>query len=123
MKYARVFADSQGESHFEDIEVLLTLVEFAPPAPPLLLSAFTPARQTAFLVAPVGWFGDWHPVPQRQWFFFLTGELEVAVSDGGRRRFTAGSVVLFEDIEGRGHTSQNVGEEEVVPMIAQLSDE
>ena len=34
MKYVRVYADDQGESHFEDVEVPLVLVEFAPPPRP-----------------------------------------------------------------------------------------
>jgi hypothetical protein len=33
--YARLYADDQGESHFEDIEIDLALTEYAPPAPPL----------------------------------------------------------------------------------------
>jgi hypothetical protein len=36
MKYVRVYADDEGESHFADIEIPLALVEFAPPAPPSL---------------------------------------------------------------------------------------
>ena len=37
MKYTRVYADSNGESHFEDVEVEFSSVDFAPPAPPLEL--------------------------------------------------------------------------------------
>ncbi len=121
MKYVRLYSDDQGESHFEDVEVPLTPVEFAPPAPPLFLSPFAPAQQSALLVAPAGWFGDWHPVPHRQWFFFLTGELEVAVSDGERRRFPAGSVALVEDVEGRGHATWNIANGETIMAIVQIS--
>ena len=53
MKYTRVYADENGESHFEDVEVEFSSVDFAPPAPPLDLSAFTPATQYGFLRAPV----------------------------------------------------------------------
>ena len=40
MKYTRIYADEAGESHFEDVEIKLTQVNFAPPAPPLNLSSF-----------------------------------------------------------------------------------
>ena len=36
----RVYADSLGESHFEDISWEMVEADFAPPAPPLLTSKF-----------------------------------------------------------------------------------
>ena len=44
-KYTRVYSDENGETHFEDVEIELSLVDFAPPAPALLLSAFTDAKK------------------------------------------------------------------------------
>jgi hypothetical protein len=38
MRYTRIFANEQGESPIEDVEVELTARDFAPPAPPLDLS-------------------------------------------------------------------------------------
>ncbi len=64
MKYTRIYADPGGESHFTDVEVELTQVDFAPPAPPMHLSSFCPATQYGFLAAPAGWDGDWHPTPR-----------------------------------------------------------
>ena len=31
--YVRVYADDKGESHFEDVAIELSEVDFAPPAP------------------------------------------------------------------------------------------
>jgi mannose-6-phosphate isomerase-like protein (cupin superfamily) len=105
MKYTRIFTDSAGQSHFEDIEVELTEINFAPPAPPLNLSLFNPAQQYGFCSFPVGWRGDWHPTPFRQFFFFLSGEVAVQVGDGRVRHFGPGSAVLVEDTTGKGHVS------------------
>lgn len=63
MQYVRVYADAAGESHFEDVAVPLASVDFAPPAPPVNLSAFHPAARYGFLVGPPGWDGGWHPAP------------------------------------------------------------
>jgi hypothetical protein len=52
MKYTRIYADADGESHFEDVEVQFQEVDFAPPAPPLNLSSFKPATQYGFVVFP-----------------------------------------------------------------------
>ena len=120
MKYVRVYADSDGESHFEDVGVEFTLVEFAPPAPPLNVSAFTPASRLGFLNAPPGWYGDWHPAPRRQFIFYLAGELESEVSDGEVRRFGPGSVTLLEDTTGKGHTSRVVSSGELLGVVVQL---
>jgi hypothetical protein len=120
MKYTRVYADANGESHFEDVPMEFKSVDFAPPAPPLNLTEFSPATQYALLRAPVGWFGDWHPAPSRQVHFYLSGEVEAEVSDGEVRRFGPGSVILVEDTTGRGHTSRAVGTTDVLLAIVQL---
>ncbi len=120
MKYTRVYADENGESHFEDVEVELSSVDFAPPAPPLDLSAFAPATQYGFCRAPAGWLGDWHPAPRRQIIFYLAGEIEAEVSDGEVRRFGPGSVTLVEDTTGKGHKSRVVGTTDVLSAVVQL---
>lgn len=122
MKYTRVYADANGQSHFEDVEVRLSPVDFAPPAPPLNLSTFTPATKFAFLSGPPGWSGDWHPTPRRQVFFYLSGEIEAQVSDGEVRRFGPGSVTLVEDTTGKGHRSRVVGTDNVVMAVVQLEN-
>ena len=122
MKYTKIFADECGETHFKDVEIKLESVDFAPPAPPLLLSLFNPAKQYAFFVAPSGWFGDWHPTPQRQIFFCLSGEVEAQVSDGEVRRFGAGSIVLLEDTTGKGHVSRVVSSEDSIVAVVQLPE-
>ena len=120
MKYTQVYADENGESHFEDVEVEFSPVDFAPPAPPLDLSAFAPATQYGFLRAPAGWLGDWHPAPRRQIIFYLAGEIEAEVSDGEVRRFGPGSVTLVEDTTGKGHKSRVVGTTDVLSAVVQL---
>ena len=89
--YTRLYADEHGESHFDDIEIDLTLTDYAPPAPMLELSATTTATQFGFMKAPAGWSSDWHPSTARNFFFIITGEWEVTASDGESRRFSAGS--------------------------------
>jgi quercetin dioxygenase-like cupin family protein len=114
--YTRLYSDDHGESHFEDVEINLTLTEYAPPAPPLELSASTPAQQFGFMQAPAGWSSDWHPSAARNIFFVLTGEWEVTASDGETRRFSAGSVLLVEDTTGKGHWSR-VGSDSLAVMV------
>ena len=122
MKYTRLYSDDAGESHFEDVHVELRLTDFAPPAPAVYLSAFTPTAQFGFLAAPSGLFGDWHPAPRRQFLLYLSGEIEAVARDGEVRRFGPGSVTLVEDTTGKGHRSRVVSSSEVVLAVVQLED-
>ncbi len=118
--YARLYADEFGESHFEDIEMDLTMTDYAPPAPPLSLSAFLPASQVGFMNALAGWSSDWHPSPARNLFFVISGEWEVTASDGESRRFGPGTVLLVEDTDGEGHSSRVVSEADSLAAMVQL---
>lgn len=122
MKIVRIYADEKGESHFEDIELQFSTVVFAPPAPPLDLSNFSPAKNYGFLKASPGWSGGWHPTPKRQVFFYLSGEIEAEVSDGEIRRCGPGTVALVEDTTGRGHKSKVIGKDQLLLAVVQLED-
>jgi len=122
MKYTRIYADANGESHFEDVEIQFQQADFAPPAPPVNLSPFSPATQYGFFAVSTDWYGDWHPTPQRQIFFFLSGEVEVEVSDGEVRRFGPGSITLLEDTTGKGHRTRVVGMDDALLAVVQLLD-
>jgi hypothetical protein len=62
---------------------------------------------------------DWlaHVAPERQWVILLSGRAEVSTSDGERREFAPGAVVLFEDITGKGHLSTPLTPELCFAMI------
>jgi mannose-6-phosphate isomerase-like protein (cupin superfamily) len=113
--------DVNGNSHFENVEVGFELVNFAPPAPLIGLSGFTPANQLVFFKTPYGWYGDWHPTPKRQFFFCLSGEIEITVSDGEIRIFRSGDVFLLEDTTGKGHRSKVTSKEDFVAAVVQLA--
>jgi hypothetical protein len=120
MKYTRLYASEDGESHFEQVEVELSLADYAPPAPPLKLSATRAATQFGFMEAPAGWASEWHPSSARNLFVVLSGEWEVTASDGESRRFGAGSVLLVDDISGKGHSSRVVSETDSVAVMVEL---
>ena len=120
MAYTRIYCDTAGETHFDTVTVAMRLTDFAPPAKPFAVAEFIPATRFAFCAPAAGWYGDWHPTPQRQLFLFLGGVWQVSVSDGETRRFGPGSAVLLEDTTGAGHLTQIVSEEDGLAGIVQL---
>ena len=118
--FTRLYANSDGESQFQDLNKELNPVEFAASAPPLYLSAFSPATQFSFFAAPVGWQSDWHPSAGRNLFVVISGEWEITAGDGETRRFGSGSVLLVEDTTGKGHTSRVIGDEDSLALLVQL---
>jgi quercetin dioxygenase-like cupin family protein len=117
-----LYTDSDGASHFKDVEIEFESVNFAPPAPPVGLSNYTDSSRFVFFKTPAGWYGDWHPPPKRQFFFCLSGKFEITASDGEVRIFGPGDVFLLEDTRGKGHRSKTVGGEDFVAAIVQLAN-
>lgn len=120
MRYARLFADNRGESHFDDVEIDFNATDYVQSAPPLDLSAMLPASQVAFMRAPAGWTSDFHVSSARNFFVVLSGEWEVTASDGESRRFAVGSALLVEDTTGKGHSSRVVSEIDSLAAMVQL---
>lgn len=69
----------------------------APPSPVVFL------RSSGFDSEP-------HPAPRMQWVVMVRGAIEIEVSDGSRRTFRPGDLLLLEDVTGRGHTTYTVGD-------------
>ncbi len=122
MQYTRLYADSTGESRFEDLALDFQLIQYAPPTPSIYVSRFTQATQYGILVLPPGWDGGLHPTPNRQAFFVLSGVSEVELSSGERRRFAAGQMLVGEDTTGKGHYTRVVGDEPLVLATVHLSE-
>lgn len=122
MKYRRLFADEQGESHWDVVPVEMSKSDFAPPAPEVDLSSFNDAKRYAFLGFPEGWEGNWHPSPKKQMVIMISGEVEIKASDGETHRFPAGYAVLLEDTQGKGHVTRVIGNWEVLAAVIQLED-
>lgn len=122
-KYTRLYEDSNGESHFEDWEIELSPVDFAPPAAPLHVAKFLSTGESLWVGAGPDWEGETlHPSPRRQIFCTVQGEYEVTASDGSVRRFPQGSVLLLEDTEGKGHSTRIISEGDTLVFAVTLAE-
>ena len=114
----RIFADANGETHMEDIDIALRPRQLFKDNPPLRLSDNFPATWCNICHVPSGMHEDWHNPPQRLLVLWLTGEVEFETSDGNIRRLPPGSIVLAEDTTGKGHISRHPPEGQLVVHVA-----
>jgi hypothetical protein len=118
MKCLRIYADPDGESHFADLEIPLSTVEFFPGVP-LRVSARYKASSVQFLNVPAELRdAGWHKPPQPYLVIWLTGQTEFEASDGDIRHVGPGSAVLAEDTWGKGHVSRHPEEAQQVIVVA-----
>jgi len=122
LEYIRLFSDDAGESHIETATISLQSERFAPPAPPLDVSAVSRAEEWNLLRFPADWVGGWHCTPSRQWMFLLSGQATVRASDGSQCDLRAGSICLLEDTQGKGHLTTIIGSDEVVIAAVRIPD-
>lgn len=113
-----LFADAAGESRIEEISYEIAMVDYAPPAPALGLSAPTAATRAYWLHFPASWHDAAHPSPRRQLFLMLEGEVELATSTGETRVLRPGDRLLMEDTRGKGHGARPLGGPALGLMIA-----
>ena len=94
MAIYRIFPDSDGESHIEEMNLseqpelgdLTNLSE-------VRVQEFDGTRKR-----------DFNPLPERRLIIHLSGEVEIGTTDGSKQIFRAGDIRLMEDVTGRGHS-------------------
>jgi len=122
----RIFADADGLSHAEDIELKLnergvaemlkaTGAEFSvrPPTP----GANPRSTASTGLNDP-----GWHTGPARQFVITLSGNSEVEVSGGVHVLAGPGHINLIEDTTGKGHITRNFGPDDRIALTIPLAD-
>jgi hypothetical protein len=118
MKYTRIYADAKGETHLQDVEPEMKATDHASTMSELIAAKGVIFRETN----SEEYFIDWHNAPRRQFVVNLAGDVEITVSDGEKRRFGAGSILLAEDVTGKGHISRGVGKSERRVLFVPLAD-
>ena len=106
MKITRIYTGTDGESHFEEIEIPLDDKRNYG-----ALSQVVQATGIIFRETSEDYDYDFHNAPSRRYIINLEGGVEIEVGDGSKRIFKAGDVFLAEDTTGRGHISRAVNQQ------------
>jgi hypothetical protein len=102
----RIYADANGESHFENI-----LIALSNHGAIGNLSAPWKVNGIIFREVDAAYDYDFHTAPQKQFIILLEGSIEIETSLGEIRLFGAGEVLLVEDTIGKGHRTKNLQKE------------
>lgn len=102
MKMLRLYSGTDGQSHFEDIEIELDLIYVA--------------KCSALFATDSIQFGSvegleelpWHTQESPVYIVILRGSMELEVGDGSKRILSAGDILLSEDTTGQGHIARSV---------------
>jgi hypothetical protein len=93
----RIFSTRAGGSRGEELTI-------SPDAKPVDIT-----RMTASVYNGSGARApDWHTAPRKQFAINMTGELEVELTDGTRRK-VGSDLVFLEDTTGKGHVTRALG--------------
>jgi hypothetical protein len=96
-KVVRIYTTPDGGSRGEELTI-------SPDAKPVDIT-----RMTASVYRGSGARApDWHTAPRKQFAINMTGELEVELTDGTRRRIGS-DLVYLEDTTGKGHVTRALG--------------
>jgi hypothetical protein len=117
MKYLRLTADKNGNSHFEDATLKLDEADYRPPAPMVFLSHSYRSDGVQFMRLAAGWAADGIQVSKKQFFICLKGHVEITTSDGKSRSFAPGDTLLVEDVDSKGHRTRVKGEAECIALV------
>ncbi|TVQ66877.1 MAG: hypothetical protein EA360_03955 [Balneolaceae bacterium] len=102
-RITRLYADSLGESRFED-----HIIEMRKQGEIGWLSEKIPSAEMVIRTVEPGYDFDFHNAPQRQFIILIDGEIEIETSGGEVRRFNGGDILFVEDITGKGHKTKNI---------------
>ena len=103
MKSVHLYAGADGESHFRGVEVKMKEAGSRG-------QRSEPMKATGIFFSTTGadYDLDWHNAPRQQFVITLEGQVEITASDGTKRRFGPGDIMLADDTTGRGHISRAV---------------
>lgn len=104
MQVTRIYSGDDGESHFEELDLPLTVSAAG------AMSSRIPIETIFFRdtsqAGPDVW--DFHVAPRRQFAIHLRGRTEIEVGSGERRTFGPGDILLADDRTGQGHISREI---------------
>jgi hypothetical protein len=114
IKAIRLFSGPDGQTHSE--EITLTGIRADGPQGDLLKPG-----SIRYATRGADTWDDWHTAPGRQYLITLKGNVEIEIGGGQIVKAGPGSVLLIEDMTGKGHRAHVTKEGEWHVMFVPLA--
>jgi quercetin dioxygenase-like cupin family protein len=114
----RLYTGADGQSHAEERGVAWRPAKLRGELNESELVNVTTAQ---FLRWPRGFVWEGHPASKRQYVVIVSGRGEVDVVGGKKVQLAPGSVLLAEDVTGKGHTTRVGPDEDLVMLLVPLA--
>src|ERR1039457_1966960 len=101
---------------------LLNRFWFVPRADGIGQSRLVKASGFFYLKLPAGHVQEWQPAPRRQYVIGVSGRGEIELADGKKIPMEPGSVILAEDLTGKGHLSRCLGPQDCIVAEVPLAE-
>ncbi|HEY5020778.1 MAG TPA: hypothetical protein VII17_07145 [Steroidobacteraceae bacterium] len=118
LNYVHLYVDAKGDSHFREEQFDFRSTRAGGP----LMHALSTGAGAMLLRLKPGAVEDWHNAPKPWYLIVVQGMSEVTASDGEVRRFGPGSVVLIDDVTGKGHRTRAVGHIDHIAAVIPVAD-
>jgi hypothetical protein len=116
----RVTTGEDGKTRFSSMPLEFTLVEGVSPGG-VFQAAALGSSDAAVVQFDRDFTCEFHHTPSPTWMFFMTGQMEIEVSDGEKAVLSPGDLIRLEDSDGQGHRSRVLGEGPVLVATAGFS--
>jgi len=114
LQYSILYTGSDAKTHFKDDYLPWELFPDTPTDFGHVTTPLQKATDIGFVRLSAGRRSDWHPAPRKQFIMVLTGIMELEAGDGQKRTFKPGNVLLVTDVEGEGHRTNVLGDQELM---------
>jgi len=111
MKITNIHVDAHGHSYFGEVDLPQTGNERRVSAKPQDVEYWQMSKTLP------GHYADFTTVPEPRFVSVLSGSMELTVSNGEKRYFSRGDMVMLQDTTGQGHTTKVIGFEPCVSLI------
>jgi hypothetical protein len=133
LSFTHLWTDAKGVSHFRDEKLSFeaatpenpttgTTSRANPDPQALVALPLRGAMGATFLYLKRAAVEDWHRAPRRMYLIAVQGMSEVTASDGEVRRFGLGSILLMDDLTGKGHITRAVGDVDHIALTIPVPD-
>ncbi len=112
----RVYGDDSGETHLGNIDFPS---EDRCPDGRLVLRALRDVPTTTLSIGEMMErrpTRDLHPPPRRQFVIVVRGQFEITTTAGDVHRFGPGDCLFADDMDSKGHTFEDVGDDLLITM-------